>query len=57
VPRAASHGDVLAVLAGCDRASAAGRRDHAILLVMARPAARGGEVARLELCESDGEPL
>jgi site-specific recombinase XerD len=52
-PRAASHEDVTAVLAGCDRAGAAGRRDYAILLKMARLGVRGGEVARLELAEVD----
>jgi integrase/recombinase XerD len=50
-PRAASPEHVRAVLAGCDRASAAGRRDYAILLVMARLALRGGEVARLQLAD------
>jgi site-specific recombinase XerD len=53
VPRAATHDHVLAVLAGCDRASAAGRRDYAILLLMARLAVRGGEVARLQLADVD----
>jgi integrase len=49
VPRAAAPDHIRAVLAGCDRDSAAGRRDYAILLAMARLAVRGGEVARLEL--------
>jgi integrase/recombinase XerD len=49
MPRAASADHVRAVLTGCDRASAAGRRDYAILLMMARLALRGGEVARLQL--------
>ena len=49
MPRAAVRDDVRAVLAGCDRAGAAGRRDYAILLMMARLALRGGEVARLRL--------
>jgi len=49
MPRAASRDAVQAVLAGCDRASAAGRRDYAILLLMARLALRGREVARLQL--------
>lgn len=51
MPRAAVHDDVRAVLAGCDRAGAAGRRDYAILLMMARLALRGGEVARLQLAD------
>jgi site-specific recombinase XerD len=50
-PRAARTDDVRAVLAGCDRSSAVGRRDYAILLMLARLAVRGGEVARLELAD------
>jgi integrase len=53
LPRAASLDDVRSVLAACDRESAAGRRDYAILLVMARLALRGGEVAGLELADID----
>ena len=52
-PRAASVDHVRAVLAGCDRDSAVGRRDYAILLMLARLAVRGGEVARLELADVD----
>ena len=52
-PRAADHGQVRAVLASCDRGSAVGRRDYAILLILARLAVRGGEVARLELADID----
>jgi integrase len=44
---------VRAVLAGCDRDNAVGRRDYAILLTLARLAVRGGEVARLELADID----
>jgi integrase/recombinase XerD len=44
---------VRAVLASCDRDSAVGRRDYAILLTLARLAVRGGEVARLELADID----
>lgn len=53
VPRAAGHEQVRAVLAGCDRDSAVGCRDYAILLMLARLAVRGGEVARLELADID----
>ena len=53
LPRAASAGQVRAVLASCDRGCAAGRRDYAILLAMARLALRGGEVARLQLPDID----
>jgi len=51
VVRAASRGGVRAVLDGCDRLGAAGRRDYAILLMLARLAVRGGEVARLHLAD------
>jgi len=50
-PRTAGRDDVRAVLAGCDRDSAVGRRDYAILLMLARLAVRGGEGARLELAD------
>jgi integrase/recombinase XerD len=52
-PRAASRDHLRTVLAGCDRNSAVGRRDYAILLMLARLAVRGGEVARLELADVD----
>jgi integrase/recombinase XerD len=52
-PRAAAAASIRAVLAACDRNSAGGRRDYAILLVMARLALRGGEVAGLELGDVD----
>lgn len=49
VPRAASGNGIRAVLASCDRDSAVGRRDYAIVLSLTRLALRGGEVARLDL--------
>jgi site-specific recombinase XerD len=52
-PAGTRQADVRAVLAGCDRDSAVGRRDYAILLMLARLAVRGGEVARLELADID----
>jgi site-specific recombinase XerD len=52
-PRSAGGESVRAVLAACDRDSAVGRRDFAILLMLARLAVRGGEVARLELADVD----
>jgi site-specific recombinase XerD len=52
-PRAAHHEQVRAVLAGCDRDSAIGRRDYAVLVMLARLAVRGGEVARLKLTDID----
>jgi site-specific recombinase XerD len=51
LPRAASADDLRAVLAACDRQSAGGRRDYAIVLAMTRLALRGGEVARLHLAD------
>lgn len=38
-----------ALLAGCDRSSAGGRRDHAVMLLLCRIGLRAGEVAALEL--------
>jgi integrase/recombinase XerD len=52
-PATTRQADVRAVLAGCDRDGAVGRRDYAILLMLARLAVRGGEVARLELADID----
>jgi len=40
---------VARLLGSCDRATVVGRRDYAILLVLARLGLRGGEVAGLEL--------
>ena len=37
------------LLASCNRSTPTGRRDYAILLLLARLALRGGEVARLQL--------
>jgi len=51
LPRAASADHLRAVLAGCDRDSAGGRRDYAMVLAMTRLALRGGEVARLQLAD------
>ena len=41
------------VLASCDRNTATGRRDHAVLLLLARLGLRGGEVATLTLDDVD----
>lgn len=49
LPRAASGDGIRAVLASCDRDSAVGRRDYAIVLSLTRLGLRGGEVARLRL--------
>jgi hypothetical protein len=44
---------VAAVLAGCDRAGAHGRRDYAIVLLLARLGLRAGEVSAIELDDLD----
>ena len=44
---------VARLLGSCDRATVVGRRDYAILLVLARLGLRGGEVAGLELGDID----
>lgn len=51
LPRAVPADQIQTVLAACDRDSAAGRRDYAVMLTMARLAVRGGEVARLLLSD------
>ena len=40
---------VAALLASCDRRSAGGRRDYAILMLLSRPGLRAGEVAAIEM--------
>ena len=49
VPRALAAPDVERLLDACDQSSAIGRRDHAILLLLARLGLRAGEVRALEL--------
>jgi integrase/recombinase XerD len=51
LPRAVPADHLRAVLASCDRDSAGGRRDYAIVLAMTRLALRGGEVAWLRLAD------
>jgi site-specific recombinase XerD len=53
LPRYISEGDVEKVLASCDRNTPIGRRDYAILLLLARLGLRAGEVARLQLGDID----
>jgi integrase/recombinase XerD len=45
--------EVARLLSGCDRRRAAGRRDYAILLLLARLGLRAGEVAALRLDDVD----
>jgi len=49
VPRYMPPGDVERLLRSCDRSSAMGRRNHAILLLLARLGLRASEVVALEL--------
>jgi len=49
LPRAVSPADVDRLMGSCDRDSAAGRRDFAILVLLARLGLRAGEVAALDL--------
>ena len=53
LPRALSPQAVAALLASCDDATLAGRRDRAILALLARLGLRAGEVAGLELGDLD----
>jgi site-specific recombinase XerD len=49
LPQGVTADVVRKLLRGCDRRTIIGRRDHAILLLLARLGLRAGEVARLEL--------
>ena len=53
IPRAIPAEAVRRLLASIDRCTATGRRDYAILLLLARLGLRAGEVARLELEDID----
>lgn len=53
LPRAISSTDVARLLSSCDRRRTVGRRDYAILLLLAGLGLRGGEVVALELDDID----
>jgi integrase/recombinase XerD len=53
LPRYLSADDVERVIASCDRASAVGQRDHAILLLLARLGLRAGDIVQLRLRDID----
>jgi site-specific recombinase XerD len=53
LPKALPDGQVDALLAACDRAAATGRRDFAVLTLLARLGLRAGEAAALELGDID----
>jgi site-specific recombinase XerD len=55
VPKSLPPDKVEKVLAHCERRSATGKRDNAILLLLARLGLRAGEVARLKLDDLDWE--
>jgi integrase/recombinase XerD len=53
LPRALTPAQQRALLASCDRRTSTGRRDYAIVLLLARLGLRSGEVARLGLGDID----
>lgn len=53
LPRAAAARDIQVVLDSCDRESAIGCRDYAIVLSLTRLALRGGEIAKITLADID----
>jgi site-specific recombinase XerD len=53
LPRGLAGGQVAALLASCDRRRAMGRRDYAILVLLARLGLRAAEVAALRLDDID----
>jgi site-specific recombinase XerD len=55
VPRGLEPDEVEKLLSHCDQSTAVGRRDHAILLLLARLGLRAGEVAGLVLEDVDWE--
>jgi site-specific recombinase XerD len=53
LPRGLEAGQADRLLAGCDRATDVGRRDYAVLMLLAQLGLRGGEVAALQLADID----
>ena len=53
IPKAISASQVHALLVQCDRRTATGRRDYAVLLLLARLGLRAGEVVNLTLDDLD----
>ncbi len=53
LPKGISRKDAAALLAACDRRSALGRRDYALIVVLLRLGLRRGEAARLRLDDID----
>jgi len=55
LPRYLQPGDVERIIESCDLATSVGRRDRAILLLLARMGLRAGDIARLRLEDVDWE--
>jgi site-specific recombinase XerD len=53
VPATIGAGEVARLLASCDRRTAFGRRDYAVLVLLSRLGLRAGEVAALQLADID----
>jgi integrase/recombinase XerD len=53
LPKAPEPDQLRRLLAACDRGTATGRRDYAIMLLLSRLGLRAGEVARLGLDDID----
>jgi integrase/recombinase XerD len=53
IPQVLPAGEVVGLLEGCDRRTVAGRRDYAILILLARLGLRAGEVAALTVDDVD----
>lgn len=53
LPRALEAGMAARLLSSCDRRTAVGRRDHAVLMVLSRLGLRAGEVAAIEFSDVD----
>jgi len=53
LPQPVNAGQIATVLAGCDRRSALGCRDYAVILLMARLGLRAGEVAAVQVTDVD----
>lgn len=53
LPRGLEAGQAERLLAGCDRSTAVGRRDFAVLMLLAQLGLRGAEVAALQLADID----
>ena len=56
LPRGISSSDAVCLLRSCDRRTAGGRRDYAVILTLLRLGLRAGEVAGLRLDDIDWRP-